>query len=227
MAMSPTRGATVGIATVIAVAVAAVLVWGGGQESEPGAAETSLATGSSSSDSRSASPAVDASGSDAPAPSQETPAPTVIADVAPTLDPAQVSSDVSAEELAEPFIEAKAKALTAPDQIDQDTAITVADDVALEALLASAAEYEERGWRQVGSPAVVSTEVESIKRDIKPVTAVLRVCLDYVGVDIVDAAGDSVLDQNAATRVLNIFEMHFVKGRWVLVNQSFPDDMTC
>lgn len=153
--------------------------------------------------------------------------PTVLSGVAPSTDPDEVTAGKPADSLAEPFVEASSEALAVPSGLDPDTAVTVSSDSALAALMASVAEYQERDWAQVGSPSVVSTQVRSIDRDTEQPTAVLEVCLDYTSVDIVDANGDSVRDPDAAPRVLTLFDMQFVDGRWVLVSQTFSDDITC
>jgi len=39
--------------------------------------------------------------------------------------------------------------------------------------------------------------------------------------------GTSVVEAEAQTRVLNVFEMDYQDGRWMLVNQTFADDIIC
>lgn len=158
---------------------------------------------------------------------EETAAPTAVAGIAPSMDPSDVTDDQPADELAEPLVDIRSDALSSPEDADQDMLVTVSEGLARDALESTVAEYRERGWTQIGRPTVVSTKVTAADPDADPPSAELDVCLDYSNVDVVDTAGTSVVDARAQTRVLNVFEMEYQDGRWVLVNQTFADDITC
>jgi hypothetical protein len=160
--------------------------------------------------------------------------PTPVAGIAPTVAPEELAAqggesvgDEGAAALIAPVLEVGAEALKSPTAVDQDSLVSVAEGAAVEAMLASAAEFADNGWRQIGVPVVVSAEVTSLEEDADPPQAVVSACLDHSDVDIVDSSGESVVDPNARTRALNTLVLNYVDERWVLVERSFPDDVSC
>lgn len=215
MTVTSARGVVAAGATAVTVAVVGAVLWttSGGEEATEGVPR--------------ASGSADDEASTTARPVEQTAAPTVVAGLAPTVAPGEVADDEPADALAEPVVDIRSDALSSPDGTDQDKLFSVAKGLALDALGSTVAEYRERGWSQVGRPTVVSTQVTASDPDSDPPHAMLDVCLDYTGVDVVDTEGTSVVDSAAQTRVLNIFEMEYQDGRWVLVDQSFADDTTC
>lgn len=156
------------------------------------------------------------------------PPPTVLKNVAPSVDPgALAGDDAELEALVEPALQVAADVLEDPTGIDEDVLFTVAQGAALDEMRAMAAEFEVNGWTQSGAPVVVSTELTALDEEASPPEATVSVCLDHGDVEIVDASGDSVVDPDARTRSLNILELEYVQERWVLVARSFPDDPSC
>lgn len=154
--------------------------------------------------------------------------PSVVEDVAPSMDPGAVAADDSElDALITPALRAAAEALENPAVIDEDVLYTVAQGVALDEMKAMAAEFEVNGWTQSGAPVVIATELTDLDQGASPPEAVVSACLDHSGVEIVDDSGKSMVDPGARTRVLNILELEYVEERWVLVGRSFPDDPSC
>lgn len=226
MAMSRPQAVVVSGASAVAAVVVGAVLWStlGEDATDNGdgptrmASDTSAATGTGP-----AGGDVSATTSAA----EETVAPTVVAGVAATVDPRDVAIKEPADELAEPFVDTRSEVLSAPEDPDQDEVFSVAEGLALDTLQSTATEYRERGWTQTGRPVVVSTQVTDSDPNADPPQAVLDVCLDFAGVDVLDTAGTSVVDSEAQNRVLNVFEMEYQDGRWVLVEQTFGDDTTC
>lgn len=157
----------------------------------------------------------------------QAPSPTPVEDLAPVAAVDEVVVESPKDELAEPFVQVYAEALSTPEAPDQDALVTVAAGPALQELQALVQEFDDNGWSMVGTPEVVSSTVVSVDAEADPPSAVIEVCLDSSGVDVVDSSGTSQLDERAPQRALNIFTMDLVEGRWVLRERTFPVQTAC
>lgn len=226
MTLSRPRTVLATSATVVAAVVLGTLLWSTLGEDAPDNGDATASTASEESAATGTVPA-DEELATTTSPAEETVDPTVVSGVAPTVDPGDLVDDEPADDLAEPYVDTQSEVLSSPEDPDQDLLFSVAEGLALDSLQSAAAEYRERGWTQIGRPGVASTQVTASDPDAEPPRAVLDVCLDYADVDVVDTAGTSVVDSDAQDRVLNVFVMEYQDGRWVLVDQTFPDDTTC
>ena len=91
----------------------------------------------------------------------------------------------------------------------------------------SCPEFEDNGWRQVGSPDVVASRVVFRRPDASPPRMRIAACVDSSDVDVVDASGDSVRNGTYAARSTMLFDLVLRHGDWLVQRQSFPDDPDC
>lgn len=135
--------------------------------------------------------------------------------------------DESADELVVPVIETTSRLLSDPIGLDAAGLESVAADESLAQARAQTAEYSVMGWRQVGSPQVVSARVLELSESSEPPRVEVEVCLDHSAVDLLDASGRSMVNPDAPMRVLTIFVLEFRDGGWVATDQQFPVETTC
>lgn len=145
---------------------------------------------------------------------------------APELQPEQVGNDTAAE-LIQPALESTSRLLAAPATLDVSGLTPLVSDEAFRQASAQAQEYAHQGWQQEGSPVVASAQLLEFDQDADPPRAVIEVCLDHSAVDIVNDAGESIVDENAPRRALTIFISEFRDNAWVVVDQTFPVDTSC
>jgi hypothetical protein len=143
-----------------------------------------------------------------------------------TLAPERVDDDTAAE-LVEPVVRADALLLSDPVALDTDGLASLAADEALLQVRATALEYEVLGWRQVGTPVVAFARVLEAELEADPPRVRVEVCLDHTDVDVVDDAGNSVVDPSASRRALNLFGLERRDGVWVVVDRDLPVDTDC
>jgi hypothetical protein len=90
---------------------------------------------------------------------------------------------------------------------------------------ALATERQQQGYKQVGKAKITSTTVKSVDLAATPPTAVLDVCIDASGIDVIDANGESLKGQlyQSSTPTLNVYGAEFIDGLWKLVTHNIPD----
>lgn len=195
---------------VVAAAVAVVVV----------VAVQSGSAGGPAPDAGASSPGVTDSPSDTPTP---TPSPDPVPSPAPSAT--GVEKGAPAQDLVAPFVAADSAARQDPSQpleLDQ-----VATGDALADLNIQVAELTQGGLSQVGSPTLVSAQVTASDPGADPPTATVLACLDYSGVDLVNASGQSAKDPAAPERVATILDLVEKDGTWLVSKRTFPDDPTC
>lgn len=112
----------------------------------------------------------------------------------------------------------------------EDVLASFADTVTgamAEEVLATAAEFEAMGWTQTGTPEVVAVRVVRAPTPQEPLDAVVDVCLDSSGVQILDESGRNVRPTDTPDRSLNTFVLRLVEGTWMVAARTFPDDPDC
>lgn len=142
------------------------------------------------------------------------------------LRPGEVD-DGTAAELVEPLVDTSARLLADPSALDSDGLATLVAGEAMRQARATAQEYADLGWHQVGTPLVASASLVSLDADARPARARVEACLDHSAVDVVDAEGVSRVDPSAPRRVLNIFDLERRDGAWVVVDRTLPVDTDC
>ncbi len=94
-------------------------------------------------------------------------------------------------------------------------------------VLATAAEFEAMGWTQSGTPEIVDVRVVRAPTLQEPLDAVVEVCLDNSGVQILNESGRDVRPPDTPERSLNIFVLRRVDATWLVAERTFPDDPNC
>lgn len=110
---------------------------------------------------------------------------------------------------------------------DADTLAATATGPALDAARASAAEFADNGWRQVGHPKLVDATVVFYRPDASPPRMRIVACVDSSAVDVVDASGESVRRGGYAARSRMRFDLVREHDDWLVQRQGFPDDPDC
>lgn len=110
---------------------------------------------------------------------------------------------------------------------DADALADTATGPALDAARASAAEFADNGWHQVGQAELTSSKVVFYRPDASPPRMRIAACVDSSDVDVVDDAGDSVRHGSYAARSMMLFDLVREHGDWLVQRQSFPDDPDC
>ncbi|WP_035782177.1 hypothetical protein, partial [Arthrobacter sp. H14] len=127
------------------------------------------------------------------------------------------------------FISESAEALTTLETDQKRTAAElkiVATGSAYDAVLASAAEFRENGWRQVGSPKVVSATVVEYESASTPKTMVVQACIDSSNVKVITDEGTSVRS-GPNRHALNTLTLVQQEDRWLVESVGFPDNPRC
>lgn len=135
--------------------------------------------------------------------------------------------DERGDELVEPLIESTAELLADPAGLEASAMASVAAEEALAQVRSQTLEYSVLGWRQIGVPEVASARVLEVSESSDPPRVEVEVCLDHSATDIVDEAGQSVVDPEAPVRALTIFVLEFRDGAWVATDRQFPVETAC
>lgn len=148
----------------------------------------------------------------------------------PSVPPVSVSvkerKTVSAD--VREYVRSAAEVLADETQPSADELAALATGPAQGALLADAAEFEENGWHQEGTPTIASLNVTSYDPDAAPQQMTVSACIDSSDVQILTANGDPVRAGGGASRSLNILTLiRSDDGNWLVTKVSFPDDPTC
>jgi flagellar basal body-associated protein FliL len=200
--LSRSRRVWLAVASTLAIVIVAVIVWVNASEPEEAVAPTETTA-----------PANPASSVPSPQPS---PAPSRATE---SLDAEAGTSAVEA------LLEAVAGVVNGEQALEALS--PYATGALVEEYRVSAEEFANNGWRQEGTPVVVSSEVVSQDPAANPPTAVLQVCLDSSGVQVYDADGEPQRDLSSPQRSLNIFGLQLSDGSWKLASLTFPDQPDC
>lgn len=128
---------------------------------------------------------------------QELPA-TAAPSVTPTTASAQDSAVDAAEDAVQRYYVLTDQLLSDPTS-SIDEAATASGGEELDELGSQLQEQRSRGERQAGSIALSDVEPLAVELS-SPTTVTLRVCVDVSGVDVVDAAGQSVVQPGRPAR---------------------------
>lgn len=154
-----------------------------------------------------------------------------------SIDPVSEPSAEDATFSVTNFLERIPAAINAPavddtsDTDDPESSTPFIADIVTGAMadevLATATEFEAMGWTQTGTPEIVDMQVVRAPTPEAPLDAVVEVCLDSAGVQILDESGRNVRGDDTPDRTLNIFVLRLVDGTWLVAERTFPDDPDC
>jgi hypothetical protein len=217
----------------------------GGAEEEPAVPDSEAEQSDAASVPTSDLPAADEPASDAPAlevPAGEAPAgptadkPTVDkgavapagAEVATARVPVPAAEKEKASTALRSYVGKAASTLATAKTPAADELAALAVGPAQGAILADAAEFENNGWHQEGTPTVEELEVVGFDASASPQRMTVNACIDSSKVKVVTAEGQTIRQGTSNSRSLNVLSL--VKagsGGWLVEKVSFPDDPTC
>lgn len=92
-----------------------------------------------------------------------------------------------------------------------------------------AVQYDHEKMTISGAPKVLGSQVVAANLASKPKSVTVAVCLDNSPVIARDAKGRNLSKNRSASelKVLNLYSVQQVKGRWLVVNHSIPADSSC
>lgn len=92
-----------------------------------------------------------------------------------------------------------------------------------------AREQFDLGYKQTGDAVVTSVTPTAIDLASTPATITLKVCVDVSGIDITDAAGNSLKDSlyNPGRPVAHIYGAVFEDNTWKISSHEIPDVQDC
>ena len=173
-------------------------------------------------------PPVDTSAESSVEPTEEPPPPLSVATPEPAPlgdeETATVAATVAVEDLVAAGNEILQRADGGTEGID-----AIATGFVRGELQALAVERKQLGYTQVGAAEVTSVAVRSIDLTSAPPTALLEVCIDTSGLDVLDSAGKSVGDQlyQPGHPVLHLYGAVFTDGVWRISTHEIPDVASC
>lgn len=167
-------------------------------------------------------------------PSEETASTTPSPSTGATSPPPRQQPKVRVEEAVESkvqrrasdFVDTTSDAL-AGGRVDRAALAETATGSALDGVIASATEYRRNGWHVEGTATVVRQRVVAYRPEARPPSLVLAVCLDSSAVEVLDSSGDPVPNAAPQARTWNLFTLVKKSGKWLVSEQSFPDDPDC
>lgn len=94
---------------------------------------------------------------------------------------------------------------------------------------AHAREQFDLGYTQKGTSKVTSVTPVAVDLAASPATITLKVCVDVSGIDIVDAAGNSLKSSlyNPGRPVAHIYGAVFEDNAWKISSHDIPDTQDC
>lgn len=104
---------------------------------------------------------------------------------------------------------------------------SVATGVAADDFLATAYEYQSKGWQVQGKPVFVGEPKVSPTTYNGQEAKLLEVCVDSSQVTVTDAAGNNMLSETAPTRSRTIYTLTTSEGDWKIAAQDFPANPDC
>lgn len=92
-----------------------------------------------------------------------------------------------------------------------------------------AREQFDLGYTQTGDGVVTSIAPTAVDLSADPATITLKVCVDVSGIDITDAAGNSLKDSlyNPGHPVAHIYGAVFEDNTWKISSHDIPDTQDC
>lgn len=163
-------------------------------------------------------------------PAADTPSPSVspvpVKTPASKVEPSVVAKSKNGSEIVTPPVAAVDQALLDP-AVPVDLG-EIAARAALVDINSQTTEFVREGLHQVGSVKVKSAKVLKVReKKGRPVTAVVRVCLDRSDVKVLDADGKDMSNPEAAPRVRQLWTMESTESGWKLVDRTFDNKLTC
>lgn len=164
----------------------------------------------------------------APAGRSSTPTPSPIPSVVPPTTapgaPAEAVADAS-EDLIESVLAVTASVNDGDIDVVLDSLKSVASPAFLSGVEAERMELEDQGWTRSGKVVIDGIETVTYDETADPVTATVRVCLDWTDVVVRNSDGDAL--SAGAPRAWNIYNLEQVGGAWIIMRQTFADDPAC
>lgn len=132
----------------------------------------------------------------------------------------------SAQESVREFLASTSRTLAEPESMSRNGLALTKQGSARAQLMNLAREYAEYGWSVRGRPRLVGLRV--VARTSTPRTLTVAVCMDSSEVSVLDSNGDPAGPRaNKTARSLNILTLVRAHGRWLVSDQTFPDDPSC
>ncbi len=105
----------------------------------------------------------------------------------------------------------------------------IATGWALGEVQSHAREQLDLGYKQTGDAVVTSVTPTAIDQASSPATITLKVCVDVSGIDVTDAAGNSLKDSlyNPGRPVAHIYGAVFQDDTWKISSHEIPDEQDC
>ncbi|MBT2484569.1 MULTISPECIES: hypothetical protein [unclassified Microbacterium] len=150
-----------------------------------------------------------------------------------TVVEAPLSDDEEAEvERAASAVEAVVAALDEVGKRGDGSAVgveAVATGWVLGEVQSHAREQFDLGYTQTGDAVVTSVTPTAVHLATEPATITLKVCVDVSGIDIIDAAGNSLKDSlyNPGRPVAHVYGAVFEDDAWKISSHDIPDAQDC
>lgn len=151
----------------------------------------------------------------------------------PKVKDAPLSADEKAEvERATTAADAVVAALDEVSQRGDGSAVgveTIATGWVLGEIQSHAREQFDLGYKQTGNAVVTSVTPTAVDLAASPATITLKVCVDVSGIDVTDAAGNSLKDSlyNPGHPVAHIYGAVFEDDTWKISSHEIPDTQDC
>lgn len=106
---------------------------------------------------------------------------------------------------------------------------SIATGWALGELQSRAREQYDLGYQQVGDATVTSVTPSAVDLTASPATITLTVCVDVSGIDVLDAAGNSLKASlyNPGRPVAHVYGAVFEDDTWKISTHEIPDAQGC
>ena len=90
-------------------------------------------------------------------------------------------------------------------------------------------EQLDLGYRQVGDAVITSVTASNVNLEAAPATMTLTVCVDTSGIDVLDAAGNSLKASlyNPGRPVTHVYGAEFVGDVWKISTHEIPEVQDC
>lgn len=92
-----------------------------------------------------------------------------------------------------------------------------------------AREQLDLGYRQIGEAVITGIDATDVDLESEPATITLKVCVDVSGIDVLDAAGNSLKESlyDPGHPVAHIYGAVFEDDTWKISTHDIPDTQDC